>query len=149
MTDESGIDADLVALAEAHGVATWYEDWHRARKDVSAESVIGVLGLLGVDARTPSAVASGLSAVREARRLRKLPGTVVVRQGSSRPLAEPGTIVLEDGTSLPVTSVPNDLPLGWHRLQVGTQDRAGPDLGLDAPAVRAALGRVVGHRRPR
>ena len=39
------MDADLVALAEAHGVATWYEDWHRERRDVSAESVIGVLGL--------------------------------------------------------------------------------------------------------
>ena len=44
------MDADLAALAEAHGVATWYEDWHRERRDVSAESVIGVLGLLGVDA---------------------------------------------------------------------------------------------------
>ncbi len=47
------MDADLVALAEAHGVATWYEDWHRKRKDVAAESVVGVLGLLGMDATTP------------------------------------------------------------------------------------------------
>src|SRR3954468_24012702 len=115
------MDADLAALAEAHGVATWYEDWHRQRKDVSAESVTGVLGLLGVDARTPASVAAGLAAVREARRLQRLPGTVVVRQGSARPLAEPGTIVLEDGTSRKVTAVPDDLPLGWHRLIVGTQ----------------------------
>src|SRR5919106_177396 len=84
------MDADLVALAEAHGVATWYEDWHRQRKDVSAESVIGVLGLLGVDARTPASVSAGLAAVLEARRRQKLPGTVVVREGSSRPLAESG-----------------------------------------------------------
>jgi 4-alpha-glucanotransferase len=116
------MDADLVALAEAHGVATWYEDWHRERKDVSAESVIGVLGLLGVDARTPESVAAELSAVREARRLRKLPGTVVVREGSGRPLAEPGTIVLEGGATREVTEVPDDLPLGWHRLIVGSQD---------------------------
>ena len=35
------MDDDLVALAEAHGVAVWYEDWHRERREVSAESVIG------------------------------------------------------------------------------------------------------------
>ena len=87
---ESGIDADLVALAEAHGVATWYEDWHRERRDVAAASVIGVLGLLGVDASTPEAVAAELAAVREARRLKRLPGTVVVRSGSAKALPGPG-----------------------------------------------------------
>lgn len=122
MTDESGIDADLVALAEAHGVATWYEDWHRERRDVAAASVIGVLGLLGVDAITPRAVATGLAAVREAGRLMRLPGTVVVRSGSARALPGPGTILLEDGTELEVTGIPDDLPLGWHRLRVAGQD---------------------------
>src|SRR5213080_3613732 len=93
------MDADLVALAEAHGVATWYEDWHRLRKDVSAESVIGVLGLLGVDATTPAAVRAALAAVRERDRLGRMPGTVVVREGEGAPLRHPGTIRLEDGTS--------------------------------------------------
>ena len=122
MTDESGIDADLVALAEAHGVATWYEDWHRERRDVAAASVIGVLGLLGVDATTPRAVAAELAAVGEARRLMRLPGTVVVRSGSAQALPGPGTIVLEDGTTREVTGIPDDLPLGWHRLRVAGQD---------------------------
>jgi 4-alpha-glucanotransferase len=116
------MDADLVALAEAHGVATWYEDWHRQRREVSAESVIGVLGLLGVDATSPAAVRLALAAVRTAREQRRLPGTVVVRQGTSRPLAESGTIILEDGAELDVVEVPADLPLGWHRLIVGEQD---------------------------
>jgi 4-alpha-glucanotransferase len=116
------MDADLVALAEAHGVATWYEDWHRQRREVSAESVIGVLGLLGVDATTPAAVRSALALVRTAREQRRLPGTVVVRHGTSRPLAESGTIILEDGAELDVAEVPADLPLGWHRLVVGEQD---------------------------
>ncbi|HEV8172810.1 MAG TPA: 4-alpha-glucanotransferase [Actinoplanes sp.] len=116
------MDADLVALAEAHGVATWYEDWHRQRREVSAESVIGVLGLLGVDATTPAAVRSALALVRTAREQRRLPGTVVVRHGASRPLPESGTIILEDGAELDVAEVPADLPLGWHRLVVGEQD---------------------------
>jgi 4-alpha-glucanotransferase len=116
------MDAELEALAEAHGVATWYEDWHRERKDVSAESVIGVLGLLGVDATTPAAVTRELAAVRTARAEQRLPGTVVLRHGEGRTLAVPGTIVLEDGSSLSAAEIPDDLPLGWHRLISGTQD---------------------------
>jgi 4-alpha-glucanotransferase len=111
------VNADLMALAEAHGVATWYEDWHRNRRDVSDEAVVGVLGLLGVDASTPQAVARGLTAVRTARAQCRLPGTVVLREGSTRPLAAPGTVVFEDGTERSVTdALPADLPLGWHTL---------------------------------
>jgi 4-alpha-glucanotransferase len=116
------MDADLVALAEAHGVATWYEDWHRERKDVSAESVIGVLGLLGVDAATPEARTAGLAAVRERDRLGRMPGTVVIRAGERRSLPATGTMVLEDGTTRTGDEIPADLPLGWHRLHVGDQD---------------------------
>jgi 4-alpha-glucanotransferase len=116
------MDADLAALAEAHGVATWYEDWHRTRRDVSTESVVGVLGLLGVDARTSEAVARELAAVRAAREQRRLPGTVVVPLGGTLPLAEAGTVELEDGTRRDVDAIPGDLPLGWHRLRSGGQD---------------------------
>ena len=116
------MDPDLVALAEAHGVATWYEDWHRERRDVAAESVVGVLGLLGVDATGPDAVRRELAAVRETRRLHTLPGTVVVRQGTARELPGPGTVTLEDGGTREVTGIPDDLPLGWHRLAVGDRD---------------------------
>ncbi|GIM92583.1 4-alpha-glucanotransferase [Paractinoplanes toevensis] len=117
------MDADLVALAEEHGVATWYEDWHRKRKDVAAESVVGVLGLLGVDATTPAAIRSELAAVRERDGLGRLPGTIVVREGSGRELPGTGTIELEDGGRREVTGgVPDDLPLGWHRLHLGGQD---------------------------
>ncbi|MEU4238068.1 4-alpha-glucanotransferase [Actinoplanes sp. NPDC026619] len=117
------MDADLVALAEANGVATWYEDWHRKRKDVSAESVVGVLGLLGVDATTPKAIRSALAAVRERDGLGRLPGTIVVRFGTGRELPGDGILELEDGSRREVAgAVPADLPLGWHRLTIGGQD---------------------------
>jgi 4-alpha-glucanotransferase len=116
------MNAELEALAEAHGVATWYEDWRRERKDVSADSVIGVLGLLGVDATTPESVARELSTVRTARAEQRLPGTVVVRHGQGRELGAPGTITLEDGGTLEVAAIPVDLPLGWHRLASGGQE---------------------------
>jgi 4-alpha-glucanotransferase len=115
------MDADLTALAEAHGVATWYEDWHRERRDVSAESVIGVLGLLGVDATTPASVAAELAEIRSAREQHRLPGTVVVRYGSTEPLT--GTVHLEDGSQRRADGeLPRDLPLGWHRLVTDEQD---------------------------
>jgi 4-alpha-glucanotransferase len=116
------MDADLAALATAHGVATWYEDWHRERKDVAAESVVGVLKLLGVDASTPEAIADELEAVRERERLGRMPGTVVVRLGESRELPAGATIVLEDGTEREGDEIPADLPLGWHKLHTADQE---------------------------
>ncbi|MFF5293786.1 4-alpha-glucanotransferase [Paractinoplanes globisporus] len=117
------MDADLVALAEAHGVATWYEDWHREHKDVSAESVIGVLGLLGVDATTPAAISSALAAVGERGKSGRLPGTIVVRVGTGRALPAPAVITLEDGRAISdLSEIPETLPLGWHRLDVGGQE---------------------------
>jgi 4-alpha-glucanotransferase len=115
------MDADLEALAEAYGVATWYEDWHRQRRDVADASVIGVLGLLGVDATSPAAIRAALTSVEADRRHQRLPGTVVVREGESRPLPTPATVVLEDGSARRVTEIPADLPLGWHRLDTGDQ----------------------------
>ncbi|WP_433297690.1 4-alpha-glucanotransferase [Actinoplanes sp. CA-030573] len=117
------MDADLVALAEAHGVATWYEDWHRKRKDVEAESVIGVLGLLGVDATTPAARAAALASVRKRSSLGRLPGTMVVRHGTSRALPGSASVTLEDGGILSdLLEIPDTLPLGWHSLRVGGQE---------------------------
>jgi 4-alpha-glucanotransferase len=60
--------------------------------------------------------------VRERDRLGRLPGTIVVRAGTGRPLPGPGTLVLEDGGSREVDEVPDDLPLGWHRLRVDGRD---------------------------
>lgn len=112
------MDADLVALAEACGVATWYEDWHRERKDVAPESVIAVLGLLGVDATTPEAIAAALTT----RRARIQEGTLVVREGSGRSLPGRGTLTLEDGTVRTVDAIPDDLPLGYHTLTADGRD---------------------------
>jgi 4-alpha-glucanotransferase len=56
------VEPELVALAEAYGVDTWYEDWQSTRVDVSREVVVDVLKLLDVDASTPAAVAAALAA---------------------------------------------------------------------------------------
>ena len=91
------MDADLEALAAAHGVATWYEDWHRERREVSEESVRAVLTVLGA-----------------APERQQLPGTVVLRPGQEPPA---GRITLEDGTE----HTGGPLPLGWHRITSGSR----------------------------
>jgi 4-alpha-glucanotransferase len=117
------MDVDLTSLAHAHGVATSYEDWHREEREVSPASVVGVLGLLGVDATSPAAIRAALAAVPAAQ---DLPGTVVVRTGTTRPLPGPSRITLEDGTVREVAEIPAqipaDLPLGWHRLRHGDRE---------------------------
>lgn len=99
------MDDQLAALADAHGVATWYEDAEQKRADVDPDVVVAVLAQLGVDASTPEAVRAALDAPRPA------PKTVVLREGDR--LDEPGTLTLEDGGSLDLPAVP---PLGYHRL---------------------------------
>lgn len=116
------VDEDLAELAAAYGVATWYEDADRARVDVEASVVVAVLAQLGVDAATPGARHQELTGLRERRRRGVLPGTVVVRQGTSRRCDRPAVAHCEDGFRREVTGLLGpDLPLGWHRLETGEQ----------------------------
>ncbi|MCM0676132.1 4-alpha-glucanotransferase, partial [Micromonospora phytophila] len=110
------MDPRLAALAQAHGVATWYEDWRHRRVEIAPETVVAVLGLLGVDAGDPAAVSAALAAARAADGA-ALPDTVVLRAGATRVLPGPGTVMLEYGGTRAVDGeLPGDLPLGWHRL---------------------------------
>ncbi|HEY7591608.1 MAG TPA: 4-alpha-glucanotransferase [Actinophytocola sp.] len=114
------MDAELRALAAAHGVATWYEDTERRRIDVADDVVVAVLAQLGVDASTPATVSAQLSdAIAEHGRA-TVPDPIVVRAGETPAVGVPGELHLEDGTTRPVRhELPGDLPLGWHDLVVG------------------------------
>ena len=117
------MDRQLAALAAEYGVATSYEDARHQRVAVSVATAVGVLGLLDVDASTPEGIAAALEATRTAANALHLPPTVVLRRGTSRALPGPGVVTTEDGQRLDVgATVPDDLPLGWHRLACGEQD---------------------------
>ncbi|MFD2469269.1 4-alpha-glucanotransferase [Amycolatopsis silviterrae] len=108
---------ELAELAAAHGVATRYENADRIEVSVDPDVVIAVLAQLDVDAGTPQAIQRELAAVREARASQALPPTVVLRAGQERELGRAATVELEDGTVRDVgTTLPADLPLGWHRI---------------------------------
>ena len=75
-----------------------------------------------MDASTPSALASALDAVRGADP-EALPATVVVDAGHERALPAAGVVTLEDGAVREVgTTLPTDLPVGYHRLACRGQD---------------------------
>jgi 4-alpha-glucanotransferase len=117
------MDAELSALAAAHGVATWYEDTERRRVDVAQDVVVAVLAELGVDASTPAAVAAQLSDAIGRHGHLAVPDPLVIRAGATPAIAAAGELVLEDGSTRPVRDeLPADLPLGWHTLVVGERE---------------------------
>lgn len=119
------IGDDLAELADAHGVSTRYEGSDRTVVDVDPVIVVAVLAQLGVDASSPAAIRRELVAAEESRRRAVLPPTIVLTEGVGRTLPVPARLVLEDGGELVIDGhLPDDLPLGWHRVVTDEQDVA-------------------------
>ncbi len=145
--------AELVELATAYGVATEYWDWQGRHVSVRAETIVAVLGALGVDASTPQATRQALHTRWVDRWERMLPRCLVTRAGTSPWFGvhvDHGADVtvaveLEDGSRRhdvaqqehwvnPETvngrlvgeatfAVPHDLPIGYHTLTARSGDR--------------------------
>lgn len=115
------VSPDLAALAEIHGVATWWRDGQRGRVEVDSDVVVAVLGLLGVDASGPGAVAAALVAARAMAAPGGVPDPLVLRPGSIAPrLPGPATLVDEAGTRREIgDTLPADLPIGGYTLELG------------------------------
>ncbi|WP_119727623.1 4-alpha-glucanotransferase [Thermomonospora amylolytica] len=133
-------DEQLIRLARAHRVGTEYIDWRGRRAAVPPDTIVAVLGALGVDASTPAAVRDALTGLEERRRTRLLPPVVVYRKpGAAGPpgddeLPVPGdgvelTVTLDSGETLVLLGrrrLPDDTPYGWHRLRArrGSHEQA-------------------------
>lgn len=142
------LPADLVALADAYGVATDFTDWRGRTVEVPADTVVAVLAAMDVDATDPRAA---LSRHAEQRWRHMLPACVVARQAEPRtfavhvPHGDPVevTVGLEGGGTHRLTQldvwvdpreidgrlvgeatfeVPRDLPLGYHTLRARCGD---------------------------
>jgi len=131
----------LHELADLHGVATRYENADQVWVEVAEDVVVAVLGQFGVDATGEEAIAEALTAAREARSAAVLPPTIVVREGTGRPLGVDAEVVLEDGTRRRADGeLPADLPLGWHRVVTADQDVVLAVVPAKLPEVRPAWG---------
>ncbi len=142
----------LVRLAAAHGIATDFWDFEGHHRLVSAESIIHVLGALGVSAQSDEEVEAALEEAELAPWRETLPVCSVVRQGGGNEIPvhvpdgsevavriefeEGGSAELEqkdlwvaprevDGTVVgrATFEVPEGLPLGWHTLVAEVEDR--------------------------
>lgn len=100
------MDEQLRRLAEAHGVATHYENADQRRVEVDEDVVVAILDQLRANDPKP-----------------ELPHTIVLREGETADLRGPATVRLEDGTELATDRhLPADLPLGWHRITTASQE---------------------------
>ncbi|MBV9025948.1 MAG: 4-alpha-glucanotransferase [Streptomycetaceae bacterium] len=122
------VTGELARLAQLHGVEMSYEPAPGRIVHVPEATVTAVLGALGVDASTPSAVRDAIARHQQQSRSRLLPQCVVLRAGRVLRLDVPdGTVLtaaLEDGTlhDLPVCDEPPVLPYGYHMLRAVTPD---------------------------
>ncbi|BDV32402.1 4-alpha-glucanotransferase [Microbacterium terricola] len=153
MTHTDDTTAALVALAEAHGIASSYWSFFGDRVEVPAPTLRAILTAMGVDASTEEAVEAAI-ADREDRPWRSLlPPSLVIRQGGGDLIAHvldahdiALSVGLEDGSwrdleipaqhpssrSVDGTTVwrvtvplPADLPLGWHTVHARQWSRDG------------------------
>ena len=189
----------LHRLAGAHGIATEFWDWQGRHVVVSDESIARVLAALGVDVSTPETAERALREKDDAPWARMLPPALVIRSGwgptvdvhlrdganvdvwielegggyrSNLRQEEnwaPARLIRDRPTGQATFRIPDDLPLGYHRLKAWSDgdeasmraDRharmggpAGPVgraavVGHRHPAVQRAVGRVLGRRRRR
>ncbi|MEP6851736.1 MAG: 4-alpha-glucanotransferase [bacterium] len=129
-------DPLLADLAVAYGIATEFWDWQGRQTSVPPETLVAVLAALGVDARSPDAVA----AAREERELapwrRRLPPVTVARHG------EDASLVLHVPTGSAV-NVRLDLEDGSSRAGLSdTVGRGGATRTVDGRAVQQVVLRL-------
>ncbi len=141
-------DGALIELARRFGVATEYDDWVGHRVDVPEQTLIAVLGALGVPAAAADDRAAALARHDREHWSRALPPTIVGRAGIETAFwvhvthgdAAHVWVRLEDGTERSgirqldnftapydldghmigeaTFALPADLPLGYHRLHL-------------------------------
>ncbi|MGL4831794.1 MAG: 4-alpha-glucanotransferase, partial [Propionibacteriaceae bacterium] len=143
--------AVLCELAARYNVATEFGDWQGHNRQVADHTLMSVLAALDVDATTLAAAQESLASIADRDWLRQLPPVVVTEQGQYKTFNVHVTagasaevwLKLEDGRTWGLSqvtndvpdrevqgqwigeatfAVPPDLPLGYHRLVLRSQD---------------------------
>ncbi|GAA2179017.1 4-alpha-glucanotransferase [Brooklawnia cerclae] len=146
------VQTSLAALADMLGVATEFWDWKGTHTVVSEDTIVRVLKAMGVDASTPEKVADAIAEVQLKPWRRSLPPVVVVPVGTQTHVeahivhGHPAEVRLRletgevrylgqrehlvpprevDGVLTGEASfqIPADLPTGYHRLELVSDDR--------------------------
>lgn len=151
-------DPRLAELADAVGIATEFWDWKGRLLHTPVDTIVAVLAAMGIDAGSDDSRARALADVRDRPWRRRLPVCTVVEYGRRErilvhvPHGDWVTVRVytEDGQRRELSQlthdvpprlidaqligeaafeIPDDLPVGYHRLQALTaQDRVDVDL---------------------
>jgi 4-alpha-glucanotransferase len=105
------IPPELQQLADAFGVKTSYQDVYKRRQDVSAESVLAVLGTLGVDVSSLDEVPEILKRERQARLERGI---------------EPITVLWDEEPGECRLMLPRSKAKGNAVLRINLENQSGP-----------------------
>lgn len=145
------VDQAILDLARAYRIDTEFWDWKGHKVEVSEETIVAVLAAMEVDASTPEAAHAAREAFERRPWTRRLPPCVVVEEGQGKVFqvhvpadTEPRVYVkLEDGGEWWLSPsdnwaqdreidgvtiaehsfwLPDDLPLGYHRLHLQSGD---------------------------
>jgi 4-alpha-glucanotransferase len=147
--------ATLGAVAEAHGIATWYWSFFGQRVEVPAATLQLILRAMDVEIDSEDDAVAALAIAEAAPWRRLIPPAQVVQEGGADVVVHLPSghdlrlaVVLEDGTrrdlSVPDADeetrvvdgvtvrrvrvpLPADLPLGWHELHA-TESTTGDDV---------------------
>jgi len=167
--------AKLHRLAAAYGVGTSFTGWSGKPQEVAADTLVKVLGALGVPASTSELLDSSLVEAELAPWRRMLPPAVVIAEGKEALVpvhVAHGTpaklwIVTEDGQEHPVQqrgtgvkprdvdgvlthrvsfTLPRNLPLGWHTLHAESDGAAAQAALIVVPDRLATTGMLEQRR---
>lgn len=145
------IDVDLARLARTHGVATGY-DGPNGRVGVAPDTIVAVLGALGVDAGTPAAVRAALDEHADVLRHRLITADFVVWEPDTADVpavaglgaATRSWVETADGASRPACGTRP--PVGLHTLHAAGGDRHA-SVPLLVPPARLELPDTLRDRR--
>lgn len=169
------VQASLATLAGMLGVATEFRDWKGNHRAVSDDTIVGVLKAMGVDASTPGKVAGAIAEVELKPWRRSLPPVVVVPEGTQSHVevhvvdGHPAQVRLRletgevrylgqrehlvpprevDGVLTGEASfqIPADLPTGYHRLEMLSDDRRADSTLIVTPRYLGMPKRLGGRR---
>lgn len=168
-------ESSLHTLADLLGVATEFWDWKGRHTQVSQESIVKVMAAMGVDASTPEKAETAIAEHGLKPWRRSLPPVVVTVEGKQTHVeahvvhGHPAQIRLRletgevrylgqrshlvepreiDGVMIGEASfqVPADLPIGYHRLELLSDDRQAEATLIVAPRF-LGLPEKLGTRR--
>lgn len=145
-------DDALRQLAQVYGVHLGFYDLHGTEHSASPDTLRALLGGMGIEAGSPSAVKESLAETRARRNDAHLPDEIITSAGTpqSLPVTAPCDWMILDETGAEIMSgraqgsiALGPLPVGYFTLHVAAPDRHMETFVLSAPAQAPGVSEIA------